>query len=107
MKRIAYLLHRFPGITDTFIKREIRSLQSAGTYVHVISVWKPHEFETTPEILSQCSKDTQFMLLRSVISIACAVFMSAFHSPLRFMRTIHLAFSTSRPGISGLSYQLY
>ena len=37
MKRIAYLLHRFPGTTDTFIKREIRCLQKLGTDVQVIS----------------------------------------------------------------------
>ena len=33
MKRIAYLLHHFPRTTDTFIKREIRSLQKLGTEV--------------------------------------------------------------------------
>ena len=48
MKRVTYLLHNFPGITDTFIKREIRSLQKAGTAVNVISVWKPKEAQTTP-----------------------------------------------------------
>ena len=41
MKRIVYLLHRFPGITDTFIQREIRSLRKAGTNLEIISVWKP------------------------------------------------------------------
>ena len=60
--KIAYLLHRFPATTDTFIKREIRSLQKAGTEVQVISVWKPLPHETTPEILSDWSKDTHFIL---------------------------------------------
>ena len=48
MNRVAYLLHLFPRITDTFIKREIRSLQNLGTYVKVISIWKPKEPEITP-----------------------------------------------------------
>lgn len=107
MKRIAYLLHRFPGITDTFIKREIRSLQNAGTYVHVISVWMPRELETTPDILSQWSKDTQFILPRSAFSIAYTLFLAVICSPVRFLRTIHLALSTSRPGIRGIAYQLF
>ena len=47
MKKIAYLLHRFPAITDTFIKREIRFLQKAGTPVDVISVWKPRDSDST------------------------------------------------------------
>lgn len=62
--KIAYLLHRFPATTDTFIKREIRSLQKAGTEVQVISVWKPLPHETTPDILSEWSKDTHFILPR-------------------------------------------
>jgi glycosyltransferase involved in cell wall biosynthesis len=107
MKRIAYLLHRFPGITDTFIKREIRSLQKAGTYVHVISVWMPREIETTPDILSQWAKDTQFMLPRSAFSIIGTLFTSMIFSPARFLRTLYLALLTSRPGIRGFVYQLF
>src|ERR1035437_9757056 len=107
MKRIAYLLHRFPCMTDTFIKREIRSLQKAGTYVHVISVWMPSESETTPDIRSQWSKDTQFMLPRSVFSIAYTLFITMVHSPRRLLSTIALAFSTSRPGIRGFIYQMF
>jgi glycosyltransferase involved in cell wall biosynthesis len=106
MKRIAYLLHRFPAITDTFIKREIRSLQEAGTYVHVISVWKPRDAETTPDILSEWSKDTQFMLPRSPLAIAFSLCQSAVRSPLRFLGTIRLALSTSRPGLRGFAYQM-
>lgn len=107
MKRIAYLLHRFPAITDTFIKREIRSLQIAGTEVLVISVWKPNERETTPDILSQWSADTYFLLPRSALSILRTVFTVAARSPHRFLVTLHLALSTSRPGVRGLAYQLF
>jgi colanic acid/amylovoran biosynthesis glycosyltransferase len=107
MKRIAYLLHRFPAITDTFIKREIRSLQTAGTDVLVISVWKPNERETTPEVLSQWAADTQFLLPRSALSILRTVFTVALHSPRRFFVTLNLALSTSRPGVRGIAYQLF
>src|ERR1019366_1596296 len=107
MKRIAYLLHRFPAITDTFIKREIRSLQIAGTDVLVISVWKPNERETTPDILSQWAADTHFLLPRSALSILRTVFTVALRSPRRFFVTLHLALSTSRPGFRGTAYQLF
>ncbi len=106
MKRIAYLLHRFPGITDTFIKREIRSLQKIGTQVCVISVWKPHEHETTPSILSQWSGDTHFLLPRSVFSVARIVCTSLIRSPVRFLTTLYLAVSLSRPGVRGFFFQL-
>src|ERR1035437_2382682 len=107
MKRIAYLLHRFPAITDTFIKREIRSLQSAGTSVLVISVWKPNERETTPDILSEWAADTRFILPRPALSILRAVFAAALRSPRRFFLTFRLALSTSRPGVRGLVYQFF
>src|SRR5262245_18657077 len=76
-KRIAYLLHRFPAITDTFIKREIRSLQKAGTHVEVISVWKPRERETTPSIMSEWKAETHFVLPRPIVSIVWIVLTSA------------------------------
>jgi colanic acid/amylovoran biosynthesis glycosyltransferase len=107
MKRIAYLLHRFPEITDTFIKREIRSLQKAGTEVQVISVWTPRGVETTSEIMSQWTADTHFVLPQSALSILRALLGWMLRSPGRFLATMHLAISTARPGFRGFVYQLY
>ena len=106
MKKIAYLLHRFPAITDTFIKREIRFLQKAGTPVDVISVWKPRDSETTPAILSEWAKDTAFMLPRPVFSAAYILLKAAISSPFRFLRTLRQALATARPGIRGFVYQM-
>ena len=107
MKRIAFLLHRFPAITDTFIKREIRSLQQIGTHVEVISVWTPDERETTPATMSEWKADTHFVLPRSIISILRIVLTSAARFPRRFFSTLKLALLTSRPGIRGITYQFY
>ena len=106
MKRITYLLHRFPGITDTFIRREIRSLQAAGTDVRVISVWRPDERATTSDILSQWALDTHFALPRSASSILSAVFAAAWYAPKKFFGTLRFALTITRPGIRGLAYQL-
>ena len=105
MKKIAYLLHRFPEITDTFIKREIRSLQRSGTSVDVIAVWKPGVSETTPEIMEQWAAETHFILPRSLPSIVRVLFVSLVRSPIRIARTLRLALSTSRPGLRGFVYQ--
>jgi glycosyltransferase involved in cell wall biosynthesis len=106
MKKIAYLLHRFPEITDTFIKREIRSLQRSGTNVQVIAVWKPSESETTPAIMEQWAAETHFILPRSLPSMAGILFISLVRSPIRIAGTLRLALSTSRPGLRGFVYQL-
>ena len=107
MKRIAYLLHNFPGITDTFIKREIRSLQKAGTPVSVISVWKPNESQTTPAILAEWAADTDFILPRPVVLILAMLLMSFIRRPARFLGTLWLAAATSRPGLRGMTFQLF
>jgi colanic acid/amylovoran biosynthesis glycosyltransferase len=107
MKKIAYLLHRFPTTTDTFIRREIRSLQAAGTHVEVISVWKPFERETMPTIMAEWQGDTHYLLSRSPITILWIVFRTAALSPKRFFSTAYLALSTTRPGLSGIVYQAY
>jgi len=107
MTKIGYLLHRFPRITDTFIKREIRSLQRAGTTVCVISVWKPDALETTLDLLNDWSTDTHFLLPTSRLSIARNLFSSLVRFPIRFFDTLRLAISMSRPGSRGLAYQLF
>jgi colanic acid/amylovoran biosynthesis glycosyltransferase len=107
MKKIAYLLHRFPRITDTFIKREIRRLQQSGTEIYVISVWRPERSETTGEILNEWSEDTNFLLPMSRSSMAKTLFAAFVCFPIRFLDTLRLAISTSRPGFRGHAYQLF
>jgi colanic acid/amylovoran biosynthesis glycosyltransferase len=107
MKKIAYLLHNFPGITDTFIKREIRSLQKAGTEVSVISVWKPNESQTTPDILAEWASETDFLLPRSSVSILGILLMSFIRRPARFLGALQVALLMSRPGLRGITYQLF
>jgi glycosyltransferase involved in cell wall biosynthesis len=106
-RKIAYLLHRFPRVTDTFISREIRSLQKAGTEIKVISVWKPREAETATELLQAWRGDVTFLLPRSIPSILWACLAAAFGSPLRFASALRLALATARPGLRGLLYQAF
>src|SRR2546429_9799744 len=107
MKRIAYLLHRFPSTTDTFIKREIRTLQKLGTDVQVISIWKPKGYENTNKMLTEWLQDTQYALPRSAFSVAWIVLTLAIRSPIRFLAAARLALLTSRPGVRGFVYQSF
>lgn len=107
MKQIAYLLHHFPRITDTFIMREIRALQKAGTDIQIISIWKPSTAETNAEVINEWFNKTHFLLPRSILSTARELFMSIIRSPIRFVATTHLALMTSRPGLRGFVYQAF
>src|SRR6185295_14814855 len=104
---IAYLLHRFPRMTDTFIRREIRSLQAAGMDVQVISVWRPSERDVSSELLGQWSREVSFLLPRSLVLIVLCVVRSMILSPARFLGALGLALRTSRPGLRGHLYQSF
>ncbi len=107
MKQVAYLLHRFPRITDTFIMREIRALQRAGTDIQIISIWKPKTAETNSEVINEWFHKTHFLLPASIISTARVLCTAIIRSPKRFVATLHLALTTSRPGLRGLIYQTF
>jgi glycosyltransferase involved in cell wall biosynthesis len=107
VKKIGYVLHRFPGITDTFIRREIRNLIGAGTDVTVISIWKPRASETTPEIASEWAARTRFVLPRSLWSMLGTSVATIFSQPRQFASAVRLAWSTSRPGIRGRTFQFF
>jgi colanic acid/amylovoran biosynthesis glycosyltransferase len=107
MKRIAYLLHAFPRITDTFIMREIRALRKAGTHIQIISVRKPDTADTDAEVIEEWLHETRFLLSQSKLSIARILLMTPFRSPIRFAASVRLALTTSRPGLRGLMYQMF
>jgi colanic acid/amylovoran biosynthesis glycosyltransferase len=107
MERIAYLLHRFPRITDTFIMREIRALQKSGTDIEIISVWKPTAGEVNSEVVGEWFHKTNFLLPRSMGATARVLSSTIIRSPFRFVATINLALMTSRPGLRGLVYQAF
>lgn len=75
--------------------------------MRVISIWKPEPDETTQAILAEWGSTTQFVLPRSVFSIAWIALLALTRSPIRLLSTARLAFSTSRPGIRGLIYQSF
>jgi glycosyltransferase involved in cell wall biosynthesis len=103
---ITYLLHRFPRATDTFIMREIRSLQRAGTEVRVISVWKPLPHETIPELIEEWSNDVSFLLPNSPSAVVFGAISALISSPKSFLSALRLAIKIASPGIRGHIYSI-
>lgn len=107
MKKIGYLLHRFPRVTDTFIMREIRALRRAGTNIQIVSIWKPYATETNSEVSEEWFKQTSFLLPRSVFSVVKDLCGCIVSSPVRFAGAMQLAWITADPGLRGLLYQAF
>ena len=84
MKRIAYLLNRFPRVTDTFITRELKSLQQMGTKVKIISVWNPQPTDIKSEFLDDRPGQVEYLLPQPVFSILRKLLAATILSPKRF-----------------------
>ena len=84
MKTIAYLLHKFPRVTDTFIMREVRGLQQGGMDIQIISIWKPVPRETDAIVMDEWKHQTCFLLPQSILTITRALFVTIIRSPVRF-----------------------
>jgi colanic acid/amylovoran biosynthesis glycosyltransferase len=103
--RIAYLLHRFPGNTDTFIKRELRYLMQAGSDVSVISIWQPKPQETSDVSMAEWSKHTEFAMQGSRMNMVLAAAKFIARRPRAFAATALLAWKTAKPGVRGVAMQ--
>jgi colanic acid/amylovoran biosynthesis glycosyltransferase len=104
--KIAYLLHRFPGVTDTFIRREILWLKQSGMSIHVISVRTPTKKETTERLMREWRPAMSFLLPASKLSLVLALPEFAIRSPGPFLAAAWLAWRTAKPGIRGAAMQL-
>ncbi len=103
--RIAYLLQRFPGHTDTFIRREIKALQQAGTHVEVISVWTPKPNETSQVLLDEWRGSTSFIIPVNPVKALAVIAKMLLASPGKFLKSASLAWSTAKPGVKGFLMQ--
>jgi len=99
--RIAYLTGRYPGISHTFIMREVRALRALGVQVDTFSIWPTdrslllaqadsEEFETTYTLLPPRPWDA----LRAHLSALLT-------RPGRYLTTARRAAALRQPGLRG------
>src|SRR5947209_11953500 len=89
--RIAYLCNRYPGISLTFILREVRALRQLGVDVHTFSIRRAF----SEHLLSAVDRDeyrrTYAVLPPRPLPLALAHLHAAALHPLRYGRTLALA----------------
>jgi glycosyltransferase involved in cell wall biosynthesis len=105
--RIAYLTGQYPRATDTFIQREVAALRDAGVHVQTFSIRKPPEDENIgPEQRAERERTT-YILPPSFINLIAVGIKLKLGSPLRYLRSLKLAWSVRQPGLKGLLYSLF
>ncbi|MGB0911966.1 MAG: glycosyltransferase family 4 protein [Phaeobacter italicus] len=106
-KRIAYLTSFYPGVSHTFIQREIAGVRKAGIEVLPCSVRQPPASHLTgPE--EQAAFEETFYVLKAARSprALLGAQLSALARPGLFLRTCALGWKTAAPGLKAKLRQL-
>jgi colanic acid/amylovoran biosynthesis glycosyltransferase len=99
--RVAYLTGRYPGISHTFIMREVRALRALGLEVDTFSVWPTDRSLLLARADEEEHASTYTLLLPRMTSVIRAHLVAALTRPRRYVRTIRRAVSLRRPGLRG------
>lgn len=94
---IAYFAQLFPGLTQTFVYREVLALRERGTPVLTFSVWRPDPADLSAETIT-LRDETFYIFPLSWLFLIVAHLRYLFSRPLRYLET--LAFVLTRPGES-------
>lgn len=105
--RIAYLTGEYPRATDTFIQREVAALREHDVDVHTFSIRRTgEEHMVGPE--QKVERDRTFYILPpNPLDLLLTHLGLLFSSPMRYLRTLKLAWSIRQHGLRGTFYQFF
>lgn len=99
--RVAYILHTYPAISQTFVLREVRELRRLGVDVDTYTVFRARD----EDLLAQADKDeaSRTYALRPVpvvplLAAHARIFSGA---PLEYCRALRRALRDGEPGLHG------
>lgn len=103
--RIAYIVNQYPKVSHSFIRREIRELESQGVEVIRFTIRRSPEVLADPADHEELAK-TESLLeagLAGMLSLALRV---ALHSPRRFLHALRMALTMGRASDRGIVVNL-
>ena len=99
--RVAYLTGRYPGISHTFIMREVRALRALGLEVDTFSVWPTDRSLLLARADEEEHASTYTLLPLRPSATLRAHLAAAVTRPRRYRQTIRRAVKLKRPGLRG------
>jgi colanic acid/amylovoran biosynthesis glycosyltransferase len=103
---VAYFTNRYPRATDTFIQREVAYLRLRGLDVNTYSVRRSGSEHDVSESIREEKRRTRYLLPARPLALIVENLSALLRSPLRYVRVLHLALRTARPGLRGLALQI-
>lgn len=95
---LAYIIGTYPGLTTTFIDREIRALRSMGVQVRVISIRKPHTILAQAQ--EQLQSITAYLLPVSWPSFLMGHLRFFLQKPFTYVGTLLKLLTSHHPSMS-------
>lgn len=95
---LAYLVSQYPGISHTFIRREVAALRAQGVPVSTFSVRPVEDAHLSPDIEEE-ARSTFTILSRRWTEFVGAQLQLLFTKPRRYFATVGLALRHRAPGL--------
>ena len=99
--RVAYLIGRYPGITHTFILREVRALRRLGVEVQRYSIWRTAQRDLLSPVDWEEWRKTESLLPPQPARLLRAHLRALRRAPRPYVATLGRALALSSPGIRG------
>ncbi|OQY01163.1 MAG: colanic acid biosynthesis glycosyltransferase WcaL [Desulfobacteraceae bacterium 4572_123] len=107
-KKVAYLASEYPGISHTFIFREIQSLREVGFDVKTASIRRPANLDKMTEKEKADAAQTLYIKDAALVNICLSHLRILLKSPLQYFHMLKEAVSLARRGprnfLMGLAY---
>ena len=85
-QKIAYVLGRFPLLSETFVRQEILELERRGLQVHIFSLFKP-SVSKEAEVVWNGQASVTCISDNSIVILLINAILYFLKAPLRFIRT--------------------
>ena len=96
---LVYIIGTYPGLTTTFIDREIRALRTKGVHVRVISIRKPHTILANTQ--EQLQAITSYLLPVSWAQFIAGHLRFSMSKPAAYFGTLFKLLASHHPNLSG------
>lgn len=91
-RRIAYVSHLYPRLTETFVYREVLALRRQGLRVHTFGAWKPDEDDLSEEARPLVA-ETAYVFPLDFLGFVASHLGFLLGSPLRYLGTLWMVIS--------------
>jgi len=105
--KIGCLTQNYPGLSHTFIQREVLALRELGVDVYTYSIRSPGACDLLSDDNRRENESTQYVLPPKWAPLMCAHFREFFSRPLRYFRTLALALRVRPGGLRGVLWAMF